>query len=130
MGQGGRGGGPPDGAAGDLLAAELPPGAARFAAAVVRQVAHPLGGSPGGPLEELATARALVRIFRAAGDPIPPGAERSTAPALAVESVLLSAIFQNLDLLYEDGCEAADGISLLLMQCAWAPDGENDPTHG
>jgi hypothetical protein len=99
-----------------LLRRESPAGALRFCRAVLRQVTHPLGASPRPEREAMALAQQLVQVLRDASA----GGSPTRAP---LEPELLSAIFQNLDLLYEDGFAHADGISLLLIARAWEEDG-------
>ncbi len=98
-----------------LLDATIGLRAQRFAGAVVRQVAFPPGHDPRAPARDAEVAAALVRFLHEA-EGIQTG-ERPTGPAPSAE--LLSAIFQNVDLLYADGYAAADRVSLHLMSLAW-----------
>jgi hypothetical protein len=101
------------------LGASLPPAlgarALPFAEAVVAQVAHPLGGPPVArpARRERAVGRRVLRLLEGS---VGTAAEvERAARALAAEPPLLSAAFQNVDLLYAHRCPAADRVSLLVM---------------
>jgi hypothetical protein len=102
-----------------LLDAGTGPRARRFAHAVVRQVAYPPGHAASGEPDDEEVAAALVRFLRVA--------ERSEEPASRhsprTSPELLSSIFQNMDLLYTDGYEGADRVSLHLLSVVWQEDG-------
>ncbi|HEY0970328.1 MAG TPA: hypothetical protein VGE02_05060, partial [Gemmatimonadales bacterium] len=91
-------------------------GALAFAEQVTRQVAHPLGATHDGraPAErERAVAARVAEILRTArgGD----AAAAHAATLLADDVPLLSAFFQNLDLL-PAGDATSDAVALLVME--------------
>lgn len=96
-----------------------------FAEAVVRQVAHPLGAPAVDAAEhrdrELRVAERFAAILRLAcgadGRPAghDEGADRGAA-LLAGDAALLSACFQNTDLLPHAGAPVADAVALLVLR--------------
>jgi hypothetical protein len=107
-----------------LLEARLGPGAADlpFAAAVVRQLtrhATEQSVAPG------AVAQRVVNLLLAAER-----GEQTAEHALAADHAMLSAFFQNVDLLYQHGCSTADAVSGLILQALHhATEAESDPAH-
>ena len=105
-----------------------------FAEAVVRQVAHPLGAPPVDAAEhrdrELRVAERFAAVLRlacgadgrstghdSAGHDAEVDAEVDRAAALlAGDAALLSACFQNTDLLPHAGAPAADAVALLVLR--------------
>ena len=101
-----------------------------FAEAVVRQVAHPLGAPPVDATEhhdrELRVAERFAAILRLAcgADGRAPGRDSTgqdaevdrAAALLAGDAALLSACFQNTDLLPHAGAPAADAVALLVLR--------------
>lgn len=96
-----------------------------FAAVVVRQVAHPLGAPPGDAAEaearEQRVAARLAAALRAAcgndTHSAPDDVELDRAAALlASDPVLLSACFQNTDLLPPNGGPVADHVALIILR--------------
>ena len=72
-----------------------------FARAVLRQIVR-AGGSPGPAAAAIA---GIVREARGEG----------AAAALALDHPLLSAFFQNIDLLYDHGYAEADAVSAMVL---------------
>ena len=96
--------------------ASLPAALRDFAAHVVRQVAHPLG-APTGNAADAAIREQTVRdgLATLLEDALAedPARRRSAAAALHGHARLLSAMFQNVDLL-PDGDATADRVALLV----------------
>ncbi|HEX2091297.1 MAG TPA: hypothetical protein VHG28_02800 [Longimicrobiaceae bacterium] len=91
------------------------PSAVPFLQAVVRQLVHPPGGGEADPARERAVAGEVLELLRMAREP-PSGTGRErAAERLAADPVLLSVLFQNVDLLYEHACPGADAISLTIL---------------
>lgn len=88
------------------LAAE--PDALPFAEAVATQLAHP-PGAQGDPDAERAAVDRIVGFLAAA-------AGGGDGDDLLADPALLSAVFQNLDLLYAPGIHPPDGVALLLAR--------------
>lgn len=85
-----------------------------FAAAVATQLAH-APGAPGDEATERAAADRVVRLLEiAASSPTRAGGEQEEE--LLEDPHLLSAVFQNLDLLYVEGYPAADAVGRLLAR--------------
>ena len=98
-----------------LAASALGPSTLDFLDAVVLQVAHPLGGVRAGDSathEQALADRVLILLEASLG-----GDESVVRAAgeLATDLPLLSALFQNLDLLPPAGSTSADAIALLVV---------------
>lgn len=88
-----------------------------FLEAVVRQLAYPLGGSS--PLSEREAREQVTELLRLAREPSstgePQGGALRAAEQMVRNPVLLSVVFQNIDLLYEHGYPGADALSVAVM---------------
>lgn len=100
--------------------------AVRFAEAVVRQVAHPLGPPasdvPSGA--EAMVARSVIALTDAARAALLAGdraALENASAALADDAVLLASFFQNLDLLCNDRCANGDAVAALVAAALERP---------
>jgi hypothetical protein len=99
------------------LAGEGEGGAEAFVAAVVEQIAHPLGSAapPSEEVEGRAVAE-VIRFLRDAGDPAADPAHPDAARRLRGQALLLSAFFANIDLLYQHRYPDADAVAALVMR--------------
>jgi hypothetical protein len=104
-------------AAEELLVGALAPEAVEFARATTIQTAHRLGAPAPSADEELEVARAVVDLLTSAVQGI---LFKPSGPVEARET-LISAAFQNLDLLYGSDYPYADAVSALIMHLAWPP---------
>jgi hypothetical protein len=83
-----------------------------FVEAVVTQVAYPLGASrEPDPAREREVAERVLALLHSAD-----AAGYAGAEALADNPRLLAALFQNVDLLYEEQHARADAVSVLIMR--------------
>ena len=98
-----------------VAASPLGPATLDFLDAVVLQVAHPLGGVRVGDSvthEQAIGDRVLLLVEASLGDE---AKVIRAAGELATDPALLSALFQNLDLLPPAGSRPADAIALLVV---------------
>lgn len=127
----------PDPAALDALRGGIGAGSALmpFAAAVLAQAGRPLG-APADPAREMHVAETLVRLLAggSAGTIVAEGAARPRhAPAaepigeLLADPLLLSAFFQNIDLLDETGSVEGDRVAAWVMAALEAISGPSRP---
>ena len=86
---------------------------APFLEAVVRQLVYPLGAPS--PLGEREAREQVIELLRLAEEDVSPTRSLRAAERMIENPVLLSVVFQNIDLLYEYGYPGADALSVAVM---------------
>ena len=84
-----------------------------FLEAMVRQLVYPLGAPS--PLSKREAREQVIELLCLAEEDASPTKSTRAAERMIKNPVLLSVVFQNIDLLYEYGYPGADALSVAVM---------------